>query len=117
MLTATLLALGSAGIHAGWNLLIKTSNDRAVTTWGVFLAAGVIALPLLAVVGLPGWDAAPWLSLTALVHVVYLRSLSAAFTHGDFGATYPVARGGGALLAAVGGALILGCLLYTSRCV
>ena len=76
--------------------------------WGVCLAAGVIALPLLAVVGLPGWDAAPWLTLTALVHVVYLRSLSAAFTHGDFGATYPVARGGGALRAALGGPLILG---------
>ena len=40
MLTATLLALGSASLHAGWNLIIKTSDqDRRIATWGVFLLA------------------------------------------------------------------------------
>ena len=109
MLLATLLALGSAFVHASWNLVIKTSKvDRGIAAWGVFTCAGVIAVPLLVVVGLPGWSAAPWIALTALVHIAYLRTLSSAFTHGDFGAVYPVARGGGALLAAIGGALFLG---------
>lgn len=108
VLTATLLALGSAFVHASWNLIIKTSKDRAIAAWGVFIAAGLIAIPLLAVVGLPGWDTVPWIALTALVHIVYIQALSSAYTHGDFGATYPVARGGGALLAALGGALLLG---------
>ena len=108
MLTATLLALGSASVHATWNLLIKTSTgDRRITTWGVFLLGGLLTLPVIAVVGLPGWVALPWLVLSGVVHRFYGEGLAAAYTHGDLSATYPVARGGGALLAAVGGVALL----------
>lgn len=108
MLTATLLALGSAGVHAAWNLLIKTSDDRALAAWGQFLAAAVVSLVGLAVVGPPGWDALPYLAVSGLVHAVYLESLVAAYTHGDFSLSYPVARGGGAVLAAVASVAVLG---------
>ena len=37
----------------------------------------------------------------------YGEGLAAAYTHGDLSATYPVACGGGALLAAVGGVALL----------
>lgn len=101
MLTATLLAVGSAVVHAAWNLLIKTSDDRALAAWGQFLAAALVSFAGLAVVGLPGWDALPYLAASGLVHAVYLESLVAAYTHGDFSLSYPVARGGGAVLAAL----------------
>lgn len=107
MLAATLLALGSALVHASWNLLIKTSDDRAVAAWGQFTAAAALALVGLAVVGFPGWAAVPYLAGTAAVHIVYLESLVAAYTHGDFSLSYPLARGGGAVLAAVGSVLVL----------
>jgi drug/metabolite transporter (DMT)-like permease len=42
------------------------------------------------------------------VHALYLTSLVQAYTHGDFSLAYPLARGGGALLAAIGGVLFLG---------
>ena len=46
MLAATLLALGSAAVHAAWNLIIKTSTvDRRIATWGVFLVGGLLAPP------------------------------------------------------------------------
>lgn len=108
MLAATLLALGSAVIHASWNLLIKTSGDRALAAWGQFLAAALLAIPAVAIVGPPGWEVAPYLAATGLVHVVYIESLVAAFTHGDFSLSYPLARGGGAVLAAVGSVVFLG---------
>ncbi|HYI62984.1 MAG TPA: EamA family transporter [Acidimicrobiales bacterium] len=108
MLAATLLALGSAFVHASWNLLIKTSEDRALAAWGQFLAAATLSLLGLAVVGLPGWDALPYLLGTAVVHVAYIEGLVAAYTHGDFSLSYPVARGGGAVLAAVGSVVVLG---------
>jgi len=108
VLTATLLALGSAVVHATWNLIIKTSDeDRRIATWGVFLLGGIVTLPVLAVVGLPGWVALPWLLLSGATHMLYAEGLAAAYTHGDLSATYPVARGGGALLAAVGGVVLL----------
>lgn len=107
MLTATLLSLGSAGIHAGWNLLLKTSNDRVLAAWGLFGAGGLLALGGLAVVGLPGWSALPFLVATGLVHIAYSEALVQAYGRGDLSLAYPLARGGGALLAAVGGVLIL----------
>lgn len=108
MLAATLLAVGSAFVHAAWNLLIKTSDDRAMAAWGQFLAAALISTVGLLVVGAPGWDALPYLATTGLVHVLYVEALVAAYTHGDFSLSYPLARGGGAVLAAIGSVLFLG---------
>lgn len=108
MLTATLLALGSAAIHAAWNLLIKTSEDRAVAAWGQFMAAAALAVVALLVVGLPGWVALPFVLGSATVHVLYVESLVGAYEHGDFSLSYPLSRGGGAVLAAVAGAVVLG---------
>ena len=107
MLAATLLALGSALVHASWNLLIKTSEDRAVAAWGQFTAAALVAVAGLLVVGGPGWEAVPYLAGTAAVHLVYIEALVAAYTHGDFSLSYPLARGGGAVFAALGSALVL----------
>lgn len=107
MLGATLLALGSAFLHAGWNLSIKTSDDRAVAAWGQMMAGALVAAAGLAFVGLPGWAAVPYLALSTVVHLAYVEALVAAYTHGDFSLSYPLARGGGAVLAAVASAVVL----------
>jgi drug/metabolite transporter (DMT)-like permease len=108
LLEATLLALGSAFLHAGWNLLVKTSGERFLTAWGQFLVGGICFLPVLLVTGLPPADAVPFLVASSLVHVVYVGALVRAYHHGDFSFAYPLARGGGALLAAIGGVAFLG---------
>ena len=108
MLEATLLALGSAVLHAGWNLLVKTSDERFLTAWGQFLVGAICFLPVLLFTGLPPGDAVPFLVASSLVHVVYVGALVRAYHHGDFSFAYPLARGGGALLAAIGGVAFLG---------
>lgn len=112
MLLATLLALGSAVLHAGWNLLAKRSENPLASLWLQFSIAALISgagLAVLSVVGDPlplgAWG---WAALTGLVHVPYVLGLGWAYRHGDFSMAYPVARGGGALLAAVGGVAVLG---------
>jgi len=50
----------------------------------------------------------PWLTLSALIHIGYVSGLVAAYRHGDFSLAYPLARGSGAVVAAVGGGLLLG---------
>lgn len=107
MTEATLLALGSAVLHASWNLLIKTSNERFLAAWGQFLVGGLLFVPLLPVVGMPGVDVSGFLVVSSLVHVVYVTALVQAYHHGDFSFAYPLARGGGALLAAIGGVVFL----------
>jgi uncharacterized membrane protein len=107
MLFATVLAFGAAVLHAGWNFAIKQSGDRFLALWGQFLYAGVFAGVLLLAV--PSLRDLSWrhASLSGVVHGVYVIGLSRAYNSGDFSLTYPLARGGGALLAAVGGAVVL----------
>ena len=112
MLSATLLALAAAVLHAGWNLIAKRSVDPFVALWGLFVAAGALALPILAVGSAVGAGPSPaawvWASVTGLVHVPYIVLLGRAYTAGDFSMAYPVARGGGALVATIGGVVVLG---------
>ncbi len=108
MLTATLLALGAAVLHAGWNLTVKQSGDRFIALWAQFFVAGAVCLVvLIAVGGLPahGWI---WAAISGAIHLPYCWFLARAYDHGDFSLVYPVARGGGALLAAIGGIVLLG---------
>ncbi|MBM3658576.1 MAG: hypothetical protein FJW95_03635 [Actinobacteria bacterium] len=107
MTEATLLALGSAVLHAAWNLLIKASNERFLAAWGQFLVGGLLFVPVLLVIGPPGTAVLPLLVASSCVHVVYVAALVRAYHHGDFSFAYPIARGGGALLAAIGGVVFL----------
>jgi drug/metabolite transporter (DMT)-like permease len=104
---ATVLALASAGLHAGWNLRAKSSTDRFLTLWGQFAVAGLLCVLPLVVVGLPDRRAWPFLAITAVVHVPYVVLLARAYDHGDFSLAYPLARGGGAVAAAIGGLVLL----------
>jgi drug/metabolite transporter (DMT)-like permease len=105
---ATVLALASAGLHAVWNLVAKRSADPFLALWGQFFFAAVIGGFLLAVTGgLPatGWA---WAAASGAVHLPYLVALAWAYHRGDFSVAYPLARGGGALLAGFGGIVLLG---------
>ena len=108
MLLATVLALASAGLHAGWNLVAKRSPDAFLALWGQFFVAGIAGVVLLtATGGLPavGWA---WAAASGAVHLPYIVALASAYAAGDFSVAYPLARGGGALLAGIGGIVLLG---------
>ena len=107
MVAATLMALAAAALHAGWNLIVKTSDDRELAAWGQFVAGAVLFLPVLFVAGLPPTAAWWFLVASGLVHLLYVEGLVRAYHHGDFSFAYPIARGGGALVGAVLGAWLL----------
>lgn len=111
MLIATVLALTAAVLHAGWNLIAKRAVDPFLALWGQFLVAGLLSAPVVVVgtiVG-HGLDAAAWgwAAVTGAVHAPYVAALARAYRQGDFSLAYPLARGGGALLAAIGGVTLL----------
>ena len=112
MVIATVLALGSAGLHAWWNLIAKTSSDRDTALWAQWLTGAVVALPILLLVGLPDRAAWPFLAVSCLLQLAYVTGLAQAYHHGDFSFAYPLARGSGALLAALGGVVVLGDTLH-----
>jgi multidrug transporter EmrE-like cation transporter len=108
VLQATVFALTAAVLHAGWNLFAKRSGDPFLALWGQFLIAGAVSAVLLVATGGVPAGAWVWAGFSACVHIVYLIALGWAYAHGDFSLAYPLARGGGALLAAIGGIVLLG---------
>jgi drug/metabolite transporter (DMT)-like permease len=108
VITATLLALAAAVLHAAWNLRVKRAEgDRFLALWGQFLFGGACCAAVLVVTGPPGGSAWPYLAGSAVVHLLYALSLARAYDLGDFSLAYPVARGGGAVGAAIGGWALL----------
>jgi multidrug transporter EmrE-like cation transporter len=107
VVVATLLALAAAALHAGWNLVAKRSDDAFIALWGQFVVVGVIGVVVVVVTGGPPADAWVWAAASGAVHVPYLVGLGHAYRIGDFSLAYPLARGGGALLAAIGGIVLL----------
>lgn len=108
MLTATVLALIAAVLHATWNLSVKQSvSDRFTALWGQFFFTGVLSAVVLVVGGGIPARGYVWAAMSGLVHLPYCLLLAKAYNVGDFSLAYPIARGGGALLAGLGGIALL----------
>lgn len=107
------LVLAAAGLHAGWNVLLKTSGDPLPTSTRALAASALLVTPgLLSVwflTGHPSLPALGWLILvlSALAEAAYFVFLSRAYQAGDLSVVYPVARGTGPLVAVAAGLLIL----------
>jgi drug/metabolite transporter (DMT)-like permease len=108
MAAATALVLGSALLHAGWNLLVKRSEDPLIAMWGANALGGLLLLSALPIIGWPSAEALPYLGISAVVHVAYSLLLVRAYAVADLSVAYPVARGVSPLITAIGGAVLLG---------
>lgn len=100
--------LFGALLHASWNALIKGGRDKALDTALIHGLGIVVALPVLALVGLPPREAWPYLAASVVVHLGYYVALVGAYRHGDLGLTYPVMRGTAPLLVALASAAVVG---------
>jgi len=104
----TLAVLGAALLHASWNVLVKSGEDKDLETINIALGSGLVALVLAPFLPAPGVASWPWLAGSALVHILYFVFLAGAYRWGELSYTYPVMRGGGPMIVAVVGALALG---------
>lgn len=96
------VVLLAAGLHAGWNALIKIRGDRLIVMAVVTLFGSVFSLLFVPFVEFPDSASWPLLGLTILLHTAYHLLLPIAYNHGDLGQVYPIARGSAPLLVAVG---------------
>jgi drug/metabolite transporter (DMT)-like permease len=114
-LPVTLAVLGAALLHAAWNTLVKSSEDKQLDTFAVAAGCGVIALVLLPFLALPAPASWPWLAGSALVHILYFVFLAGAYRWGELSYVYPVMRGGGPMIVAASGALVFGEVLRSTE--
>lgn len=109
MSTGVVLAvLLGALLHAAWNALVKSSGDSQLDLALLHVMGALVALPLLALSGLPPPAAWPYLAASLLIHVAYYITLNGAYRHGELGSTYPIMRGSAPLLVALAAAALLG---------
>ena len=112
-LNALLLVLAAALLHALWNIAAKKAGGNHHFALITVLMTCLLWAPAALWFGLQEWTrwgVLEWavLSLSALVHVLYFTVLLTGYRKSDLTVVYPVARGSGPLLAAVGAVLLLG---------
>jgi phosphonate utilization associated putative membrane protein len=100
--------LFGALLHASWNALIKSANDKALDTALIHVMGCVVALPLLLFSGLPPAAAMPYVLASLVIHVAYYIALAGAYKHGDLGLTYPIMRGLAPMLVATSSSMVIG---------
>lgn len=96
----------SACVHVGWNLLLKQSPYRQLSSWLAVVVSGFGTLPW-------AWaNATPniWLiaGVSALFQGLYYILLAYGYEHYDLGVLYPIARGVAPLLSAIWSFIWLG---------
>jgi len=107
-LPVTLAVLGAALLHAAWNVLVKSGADKELETVNIAIGSGLIAFIAALFLPAPAPASWPWVAGSAVVHILYFVFLAGAYRWGELSYTYPVMRGGGPMLVALVGALVLG---------
>ena len=96
------IVLLAAVLHAIWNAIVKTGEDRMLTLTLVIGAGAVMAAPVLAFIELPAPESWPYLLLSSGLHTAYYFLLIRAYQYGELSLVYPVSRGSAPLLVAFG---------------
>jgi len=110
---ALTLVLAAAACHATWNLVAKKAGGGNHFVLMGSLLVGLLWAPVAVWVGvqaLAAWGIAEWgmLAASAVVHVLYFRTLLHGYAVSDLTVVYPVARGSGPLLSSIGAVIVLG---------
>ncbi len=97
--SALALALGSAVLHAVWNLLLGRARDVQAATAATFVLSFAIAVPFAVI----WWHAEPsvwpYALASSVLEIVYVIALALAYRQGEVSFVYPVTRGLAPVLA------------------
>ncbi|MGA9770182.1 MAG: EamA family transporter [Blastocatellia bacterium] len=106
-LTALILVIAAATMHAGWNLIVKRIDEKQIFTCWALAFGALINLPILVVSTIPAsiW---PYALASAVVEAAYFMILIRAYGEGEFSQIYPIARGAAPALLAVWAVMFLG---------
>jgi drug/metabolite transporter (DMT)-like permease len=105
---ALAFALAAAFLHAGWNVLLRGSDDVEARTAVVLGLSVVLFAPVAAATWSVSWSVTPYVAASAALELVYFALLVAAYRRRELSVVYPVARGSAPLLVLLGTAAVLG---------
>ena len=102
------LALAAAVLHAGWNVLLRGSDDVGARTVAVLCISVLLFAPVAAATWRVEAAALPYIAASAVLEAVYFVLLVAAYRRRELSVVYPIARGSAPVLVLLGTALVLG---------
>lgn len=91
--------LGAALLHALWNSLVKSADDKFLASARVALWTGVAAALVGLVTPAPAAAALPYVIASALIHIVYFLLVGRLYRNADLSVAYPLMRGLAPLMA------------------
>jgi drug/metabolite transporter (DMT)-like permease len=107
-LSALLLALAAAFVHALWNLLLARARDPEAAT----AVALVVAVVVFAPVSVFSWglerEVWPYLVVTSGLQLLYFSLLITGYRKAEMSVVYPVARGVAPTIVLLAGIVVLG---------
>lgn len=107
-LSALLLALAAALVHATWNLLLSDAEDIHSST-AVAASTGVLVFAPVAALSWRLHSAAiPYMAASSTLETVYLGLLATAYSVAAMSFVYPIARGSAPVLVLVVSVVALG---------
>jgi drug/metabolite transporter (DMT)-like permease len=100
--------LFAAALHALWNSIVKSDDDKFAAAAIVCLWCGLIALGTALLLAIPAPQSWPFVGASAVTHVVYFLLVGRLYRNADLSAAYPIMRGAAPLMTAIGAWLYLG---------
>ena len=101
------LLVFSGLLHAGWNFLLKKTDNKYIIIWWALVLGSLLGLPILIL----NWPIPviiwPFAVASALIETIYDAILAAAYNKEDFSLVYPIARGGAPALLGLWAILFL----------
>lgn len=110
-----LIVLFGALLHASWNVIVKSGDDKYLNAVMVCGAAGIIALAFIPFMPLPTAASWPYLVTSTVLQVCYMFLVAAAYSNGDMSLAYPLMRGTPPLLVALASGPLIGEVLGGSQ--
>ena len=93
--------LAAAALHALWNSLVKSADDKFLFSGVVAIWCGAIALVAALVLPRPAGAAMPFIVASAIIHIVYFILVGLLYRSADLSVAYPIMRGLAPLIAAI----------------
>jgi drug/metabolite transporter (DMT)-like permease len=104
---ALILLFLSASMHAAWNFLLKSAEEKFVAMGWQVILSGIFSLVLIFLTGLPPRSMWFFAVLSMILEAIYFILLCIAYSDHDFSLVYPIARGAAPALLVLWAAIFL----------
>ena len=104
---ALVLLFLSASMHALWNFLLKSSEEKYIAMGWQVILSGLFSFALIFYSGLPPKEMWLFAIISMLLEAIYFILLCIAYTDHDFSLVYPIARGAAPALLVLWSAIFL----------